>query len=153
MLFIALLPFIAAYSVLQKASLITATLHFRASLRSTTFHFISPPFLSAFCSPPAALFGSPAGRYGLRLTLFICLHFVLAIKAVASCSALQTVMVLAEKATTTPAFRFHMCRPSPSCLRLIVHHPCSTRSGFADSSRRAQKKLHPMACPFSSWLL
>jgi len=87
----------------NKASLITATLHFRASLRSTTLHFISPPFLSAFCSPPAALFGSPAGRYGLRLSFFICLHFVLAIKAVASCSALHAVIVFARKKGKNPA--------------------------------------------------
>ena len=102
-------------------------------LHSFRLHYISPSFLSAFRSPPAALFGSPAGRYGLRLTLFICLHFVLAIKAVASCSALQAVMVFAEKrkAKTSPAFRFHMCRPSASFLSLLVHHPCSTRSGFA----------------------
>ena len=66
MLFIALLPFIAAYFVLQKASLITATLHYRASLRSTTLHFISPSFVSALCSPPAAILGSPAHRHRLR---------------------------------------------------------------------------------------
>ena len=93
----------AAYFVLQEASLISATLHYRVSLRSTTLHFISPPFLSAYCSPPAALFGSPAGRYGLRLTLFDCLHFVLAIKAVALCSALQAVIVFAKIKGKNPA--------------------------------------------------
>lgn len=56
----------AAYIVLQKASLIAATLHFRASLHSASLHFISPPFLSAFRSPPAAILGSPAHRPRLR---------------------------------------------------------------------------------------
>ncbi|GEM_PF-2898695 len=104
----------------NKASLITATLHFRASLLSASLHFIPPPFFSAFCSPPAALFSSPAGRYGLRLTLFNCLHFVLAIKAVASCSALQAVMVFAKKSKNpaslplphVPSIGFV---PQPSC--------------------------------------
>lgn len=32
-----------------------------------------------------------------------------------------------------------MCRPSPSYFGLLVHHPCSTRRGFASSSRRAQE--------------
>jgi hypothetical protein len=35
-------------------------------LHSFRLHFIPPPFLSAFCSPPAALFGSPALRPRLR---------------------------------------------------------------------------------------
>jgi len=138
----------------NKASLITATLHFRASLRSTSLHFISPPFLSAFCSPPAALFGSPAGRYGLRLNLFNCLHFVLAIKAVASCSALQAVMVLAEKKQQPR---------QPSASTCAVHRLrtsgllSTTLAQLAVASRvqavGRKKKLHPMACPFSSWLL
>ena len=49
----------AAYSVLQNASLISPALHSRASLRklrSTSFHSISAPFVSAICSPPAAQF-------------------------------------------------------------------------------------------------
>ncbi len=124
----------------NKASLITATLHFRASLRSTTFHFISPPFLSAFCSPPAALFGSPAGRYGLRLTLFDCLHFVLAIKAVALCRALQAVIVFAKIKGKNPA---SLPLPHVPSIAFVPQASCPppllNSQWLRKSNRRAQK--------------
>jgi len=100
---------------------------FAASLRS----FVPHSLRSAATHPTAAVFGSPAGRCGLRLTLFDCLRFALAIKAVASCSALRAVTVFAGKPRgKNPASPplLHVPSIAVRTSRLPVRHPCSTRS-------------------------
>ena len=57
---------LAAFFVLQGASLISASFH-SAVRKLTTLNFIPLAFVSAACSPAAAsYFGSPACRRGLR---------------------------------------------------------------------------------------
>jgi hypothetical protein len=122
----------AASTVLQAALLITPAFHFRASLRKLR----STPYVSfrLYSFQPLAvhrlpMLGSPAGRCGLRLYLFNCLRFALAIKVVVSCSALRAVMFFANsksKNLTSPSL-LHMPAPSVRTSLLPVCHPCSTR--------------------------
>ena len=133
-------------------------LHYITGLRCTQH-----PYISAFCSPPAALFGSPAGRYGLRLTLFDCLHFVLAIKAVASCSALQAVMVFVPSHFSTDKNKNLASLPLPHVLytayRPFVSTTLAQLAGasqsqpFGRNPSAQSTQLQPTGCLFCSWLL
>ena len=128
-----------------------------------TFHFILPPFLSAFCSPPAALFGSPAGRCGLRLNYFVCLHFVLAIKAVASCSAFQAVIVFVPSLFSTDKNKNPASLPLLHMLytayRPFVSTTLAQLAGASQSHPSGRNpitqatQLQPTGCLFCSWLL
>ena len=117
-----------------------------------TFRFIPSSFLSAFCSPLAAWFGSPAGRCGLRLIIFICLHFVLAIKAVASCSALQAVMVFVPSHFSTVKNKNLASLPLPHVLytayRPFVSTTLAQLAGASQVKPSGARKIAPYGLPF-----
>ena len=99
----------AAYSVLKAASLISPLLHSELRASTTPLRCGSNSF-QQLLAHQLPVFGSPAGRCGLRLNCFICLHFALAIKAVALCSSFHS-EVFVLKNYKNPTFHFaHSCK-------------------------------------------
>lgn len=132
MLFIALLPFIAA-------SFVFLALAFRALRQAQGTLRQRPKIRRLLCLARLRV------AAGFGYLCFICLRFALAINKVASCSALRAVMVVVAiarpdlKTTTPPALHFYMCRPSP----LVPH-------GFLSATLAQLAARLAEACPVSA---
>ena len=109
--------------------------HFTATtFRASYLNYYTPLRFHSFQQLLAhrlPLFGSPAGRVGLRLNYFICLRFALAIKAVALCSRSSS-WFLYYKNYKNPTFHFaHSCKGFSILQTISLHHPCSSRRRLA----------------------
>lgn len=113
-------------------------------LRASYLNYFAPLRFHSFQQLKAhrlPLFGSPAGRCGLRLNCFICLRFALAIKAVALCSSvpqsfLYDLFLMVKNFVPLPTY-------AAKGYRILKPFLCTTLAPLAGGSRSLVSVRNP----------